>query len=148
VTYKLGKAAVQLAAAGVLWAALMMGATTHLHQIAAAVVDQGTSRWSLLLARAGLQVTTPRHVHLAIAALALDGGLSLVEGWGLHRRYRWAPWLIVAATASALPIEVVGLVRALRPVRVLVLIINLILVVYLLRRAARHTTRSVARVTG
>jgi uncharacterized membrane protein (DUF2068 family) len=138
VGYKLVKSVVQLIAAVALEAALRTGETARLHAFAAAATEHGTSRFSSLLASAVGQLTTAHHVHLVVFALALDGVSSLVEGWALHRRYRWAPWLIVAATSVAVPFEVVSLVHALRPIRLVLLLVNLALVTYLARRALRE----------
>jgi len=137
VVYKLLKAAVQTVAAVALEGALFAGATERLHEFAVTTVH-GTSRLSELVARALGQLTTARHVHIIVLALALDAVLSLVEGLALHRRYRWAPWLIVVATGGALPFEVVSLARALRPLRLTLFLVNLALVVYLVRRALRE----------
>jgi uncharacterized membrane protein (DUF2068 family) len=138
VAYKLVKSVVQLVVAVALEVALRTGETQRLHDFAGAATEHGTSRFSTLLAHALGQLTTDHRVHLVAFALALDGVSSLVEGWALHRRFRWAPWLIVAATSVAVPFEVASLVHALRPVRLALLLINLALVAYLARRALRE----------
>jgi uncharacterized membrane protein (DUF2068 family) len=137
VAYKLLKAAVQTVAAVALEGALFAGATERLHDFAVTTAH-GTSRVSELVARAVGQLTTTRHVHILVLALSMDAVLSLVEGLALHRRYRWAPWLIVVATAAALPFEVVSLAHALRPLRLMLFLVNLALLVYLVRRALLH----------
>jgi uncharacterized membrane protein (DUF2068 family) len=138
VAYKLGKSALQLVAALALELALITGAAVRLHDLAAVATEHGTSRLSTLVAHALGQLTTTRHLHLVVFALALDAVASAVEGWALHRRYRWAPWLIVVATFVAVPFEVASLVHALRPIRLALLLINLALVAYLARRALRE----------
>jgi uncharacterized membrane protein (DUF2068 family) len=73
-----------------------------------------------------------------VLALALDGSLTLVEGWSLHKRYAWGPWLIVVATSLALPFEIASLLKEAQPARLAILIVNVALVLYLLRRALHH----------
>jgi uncharacterized membrane protein (DUF2068 family) len=138
VAYKLGKAAVQTLAAIALEVALYFGATERLHDFAEEALKQGTSRLAELVARALGQLTTARHVHILVLALSLDAVLSLVEGLALHRRYRWAPWLIVVATGGALPFEIASLAHKLRPLRLMLFLVNLALVIYLFRRARRE----------
>ena len=81
---------------------------------------------------------------ITIGALLLDGMLTACEGWALHRRFVWAPWLVVVATGSPMPFEVVELVRRPQALRLTVFVINLTIVCYLAGRA----TREVRRVSG
>jgi uncharacterized membrane protein (DUF2068 family) len=141
VAYKLSKAALQLVAAIAIGVALLDGETQRLHEAAARAVEHATSGWSLHLARLSVAATTTRHLHIAVLALALDGSLTLVEGWSLHRRYSWGPWLIVVATSGAVPFEVASLAKEVQPARLAVLILNIVLVLYLLLRALRHHAR-------
>ncbi|MBI5545299.1 MAG: DUF2127 domain-containing protein [Deltaproteobacteria bacterium] len=67
--------------------------------------------WSRRLAEMVFEETTPGRLHLAALAIGLDGVLTGVEGWSLRRGYRWAPWLVIAATGSLLPWELVELSR-------------------------------------
>jgi uncharacterized membrane protein (DUF2068 family) len=138
VAYKLGKAALQLVGAIAIGLALLDGETQRLHEEAARAVEHATAGWSLHLARLAFAATTARHLHLAVLALALDGSLTLVEGWSLHKRKVWGPWLIVVATSLALPFEVASLLKEAQPARLAILIVNIALVLYLLRRALRH----------
>ena len=50
--------------------------------------------------------------------------MSLVEGWALWHGHWWGPWLVVAATGSLLPFEVVAVVRQLHAVRVVLFFVN------------------------
>jgi uncharacterized membrane protein (DUF2068 family) len=138
VAYKLGKAALQLVGAIAIGLALLDGETQRLHEDAARAVEHATAGWSLHLARLAFVATTARHLHLAVLGLALDGSLTLVEGWSLHKRKSWGPWLIVVATSVAVPFEVASLLKEAQPVRLAILILNVALVLYLLRRALRH----------
>ena len=78
----------------------------------------------------------PRGAELTIVALLFDGALTLGEGWALRRGLAWAPWLVVVATGSLLPFEIVELMRHPRPIRMLILLANLIVVGYLVARAS------------
>jgi uncharacterized membrane protein (DUF2068 family) len=75
----------------------------------------------------------------------LDGVLTLCEGWALHRRFAWSPWLVVVATGSLLPFEVVELVRRPHAVRLVIFVVNLTIVCYLAARATREGRRLARR---
>ena len=64
-------------------------------------------------------------------ALAVDGLSSLIEGWAVWRRRPWAPWLIVVATGSLIPIEVALLFERPTPMKVFILAVNVATVVYM-----------------
>ena len=58
--------------------------------------------------------------------------LFLTEGTGLLLRKRWAEWLTIVATSSLLPIEVYELVKEFTAIRLLALLINAAVVLYLI----------------
>jgi uncharacterized membrane protein (DUF2068 family) len=72
------------------------------------------------------------------AAIAGDGVFSAFEGWALLRGFRWAPWVVVVATATLIPFEVVAIVRHRRIGRFVLLAVNLAIVAYLAWRARRE----------
>jgi len=78
-------------------------------------------------------LTVARETALGITALAYSA-LMGTEGIGLYLRRPWARWFTIIATGSLVPVEIYEIARALRPVRVLVLLANLAIVVYLARR--------------
>jgi uncharacterized membrane protein (DUF2068 family) len=84
-----------------------------------------------------VRAATPGHIGIAALALAVDGSFALFEGWALRKGFRWAPWLIVIASASFLPWEVYELYRHIRVGRALVLLVNVGIVLYLYRREIR-----------
>jgi uncharacterized membrane protein (DUF2068 family) len=143
VGYKLLKASAECLFAGLM---LVLG-TTHvtadLRAIALSMQHHATEAWSLALAGRLVQAATRRNVVVVVIAAFLDGLLSYAEGWVLHRRYRWSRWLVVGTTVSFLPFEVVELARRLSAGRVVLLIVNVLIVVYLLRHrvAASHEAR-------
>ena len=141
VLYKLAKAGVQLTLAAVLLVLMAAGLTNELHEFISRLAKHATSAWSIALAKALVQVTTKSGVYLATAALVADAGLSFFEGWSLHRRFWWAPWLIVIATGTLLPFELVHIVRHPHVGRVLLFVANLVVVAYLTRRALQEIRR-------
>jgi uncharacterized membrane protein (DUF2068 family) len=141
VAYKLVKAALWIALAAVFTAAVLGGGAEELHALALGLRRHGVSAWSIHVANLLVTATTRGHLALTAVALGLDGVLSLVEGWSLWRRYAWGPWLVVIATGSLIPFELVELVRSVRLGRVLVLLVNVAIVVYLVRRALAERAR-------
>jgi uncharacterized membrane protein (DUF2068 family) len=96
-------------------------------------------------------------VHQAIARVAridarrlreigvgsfLYAALFLVEGVGLWRDKRWAEYLTVISTSLLIPVEVVEIIRRLTAARIIVLLINIGIVIYLIvRLRQKHGTR-------
>jgi uncharacterized membrane protein (DUF2068 family) len=78
-------------------------------------------------------LTITRQTALAISAFAY-GALMAAEGVALYLRKPWARWFTIVATSSLIPIEVYEIARAPHPGRVLILIANAGVVVYLFRR--------------
>jgi uncharacterized membrane protein (DUF2068 family) len=138
VLYKLVKAALQATGAIVLLILILAGITDHVHELVTQLRQHTASGWSIALAGLLVTATTRHGVYLAMAALAADAVVSLFEGWALHRRMWWAPWLIVVATGSLLPIEVYEIARHPHLGRVLIFVINLVIVVYLAHRVVRE----------
>lgn len=89
----------------------------------------GSHRVSHLIRLAGHQAPS----HIAIAGVGALGYAAIfaVEAWGLHRRLRWAEWLTVVVTASALPYEIYELVHHPSAGKIVVLIINVLVITYL-----------------
>jgi len=77
-------------------------------------------------------LTVARQVGLGITALAY-AALMAAEGIGLYLRRRWARWFTIVATGSVIPVEVYEIARAMHAVRVLVLLANVGVVLYLVR---------------
>ncbi len=139
VAYKLLKAGLELVI-GVVLLALSRHVTNELHAIANALHEHAVAAWSLMLSARLVGLATRKHVVLVGAASILDAVVSYVEGWSLHRRYRWSRWLVVVATGSLVPFEIASLVRHFTVVRLLVLLLNAWIVIYLVRH--RLTARS------
>jgi uncharacterized membrane protein (DUF2068 family) len=63
--------------------------------------------------------------------------LFLTEGTGLLLRQRWAEWLTIIATSSLMPLEIYELIKGFTPLRLLVLLVNAALVLFLVYHARR-----------
>ena len=80
-----------------------------------------------------LNLTVRKQIGFAITAFGY-AVLMGSEGVALYLRKPWARWFTIGATSSLLPIEVFEIVREVHPVRVLVLLANIAIIVYLFRR--------------
>jgi len=116
------------------------GEVTALRELAIQLKENLASRWSLLLGRALAALFSARGIHLLEIGLALDGLVSAVEGWSLWRGYRWGPWLVLAATATPLPLEVHEIARSHHASRAALALVNLAVVLYLARDLRRTRT--------
>ncbi len=65
--------------------------------------------------------------------LFLSGIISLVEGYGLHKRSRWGEWFTVFSTGSFIPLEVYAIAVKVSFIKVLALVFNCAVVYYLAR---------------
>jgi uncharacterized membrane protein (DUF2068 family) len=72
-------------------------------------------------------------LHLVGAAVAVYAVLEGVEAVGLWFQKRWAEYLTFIATTAFLPLEVYELTRTVSPLKIIALIVNIAVVVYLLR---------------
>jgi uncharacterized membrane protein (DUF2068 family) len=132
IVYKLAKGLAQLALAAILLLALWQGwiRAAAAHALASDLRAHALSHlwWQLV------RLATGNHVQLVIAALAIDGCVTLVESWALHRGHAWGAWLVIAVTSALVPAEIVGLIHHAALGRALLLAINVLVVVVLVRR--------------
>jgi uncharacterized membrane protein (DUF2068 family) len=98
---------------------------------------------NLLLGKIGM-VKTTLLVEISIG-MFLYGALSCIEAYGLHKRKRWAEYLTAVATGLFIPLEVYEVVFRLSPIRVGVLILNVIIVYYLIKHKELFPKKSAAR---
>ncbi|HEV3421667.1 MAG TPA: DUF2127 domain-containing protein [Candidatus Acidoferrum sp.] len=77
---------------------------------------------------------TPSRVRDLVVGSFFYAGLFLTEGIGLWLLKRWAMWFTVIITGSFLPVEIYELARHPGSGKVLVMVANLALVWYLIRR--------------
>jgi uncharacterized membrane protein (DUF2068 family) len=146
--YKLARAAVALAASGLLVVLTATGHAVALDELAERLRHHVTSAWSIVLADQLVRAVVPRHLWMLASALALDGTFTFVEGCSLWRRWWWGPWLIVVTTAAFVPVEVLALVRHLAWARAILLALNLVVALYLGRRALLRTVAAAPAAGG
>lgn len=143
------------AAKGVLVLAAGSGLLFLLHRDVQDVADRivehfhlnPASRESRILYRAVMDATPGRLRWLAVAAVAY-AAFRLIESWGLWRAQRWAEWLGAATGLVYVPFEIVSFVRHPRPVPLVALAVNLLIVYVLARRIRNHSTRTAFIVNG
>jgi len=80
---------------------------------------------------------TPAQLRAASGGTFVYAGLLLTEGLGLLFRKRWAEYFTIITTAGLIPIEVYELSRRVSTAKVAVLIINVAIVAYLVRRVRK-----------
>jgi uncharacterized membrane protein (DUF2068 family) len=80
-----------------------------------------------------MRLTIGQQTALAVTAFGY-AALMGTEGIGLHLRKPWARWFTIIATSSLVPIEVFEIARAVSATRIVILIANVAIVVYLARR--------------
>ena len=80
-----------------------------------------------------LNLTVRKQIAIAVTALAY-GALMGAEGIFLYLRKPWARWFTIVATASFIPLELYEIVREPHLARIAVLVVNVAIVVYLVRR--------------
>ena len=79
-----------------------------------------------------LQLVHPKELKELSALGAGYAALFLTEGTGLLFRKRWAEWLTIVATSSLMPIEVYELLKEFTAVRLVALLVNAVVVLYLI----------------
>lgn len=96
-----------------------------------------------------------RVAHLSVAAqvvLALGAGLygllDLVEAAALLRRRRWAEYLVLLTTGIFVPIEVAEVIRSVSVAKLLTLLLNVVIVIYLIWRKRLFLDRPAAAVSA
>ena len=81
-----------------------------------------------------LQLVHTKELKEMSALGAGYAALFLVEGTGLLFRKRWAEWLTIVATSSLMPLEVYELIKESTVVRLLVVLVNAAVVLFLIYR--------------
>jgi uncharacterized membrane protein (DUF2068 family) len=129
--------------------AVGVGALRLLHKDVAAVaehwidvfrVDPHNHFIDLLLDK--LSVLDDRRLKELSVGTFIYAAIFLAEGVGLALKKRWAEYFTIITTSSLLPIEIYELVRRVSAVRILVLLINVAIVVYLVFELRSHPKRS------
>jgi uncharacterized membrane protein (DUF2068 family) len=147
IAYKFVKGVLWLIFAGTILIMMRLGLEGRLDGLAHHLRHHAHA-WSLALADLVVRAATHRGLWTIVVALLTDGTLTLVEGWALLHGRWWGPWLVVAATSSLLPFEVVTLLRHPHPVRFTVLLLNLAIVWYLGKKALREHRERASRAAA
>src|SRR5436305_12379104 len=151
ILYKLIKAAGELLLCLFAVYLLVRGAEAGAATLAESLLEHFAGAWALSAATLVVMIGTSGHVKFIAVASLGDAILSALEGLALQAGRWWAPWLVVIATASLLPWEVVEIFVHPRWGRFVILGINLTVVAYLLwevwrgRTVRMPTTASVDR---
>jgi len=135
ITYKWVKGAVQLLLAAALAVTLLLGFHDELAHWAHEFRNHSTRAYAVVLGRWLESATSSRGLHITLLALIVDGCVTCLEGWALHRRHAWGPWLVVGVTGSLLPFELYEMFHHFRPIRLLVLLVNAAVVAFLVAHA-------------
>lgn len=132
IIWKIAKA-VLLTSVGV--AAFVLADSDLFHLGARLVRWLGLDPASPRIARALAHLTgmTPRRIELVGAGALGYAVVCAIEGWGLHRRRVWAEWLTVILTCSLIPLEIYELARHATIGKLVALVVNAAIVMYLLR---------------
>ena len=126
---------------GALLLTLAFGALSLLHKDVASEVEHWLDQLRIdpdnefigtLLSK--LQLVHTKELKEMSALGAGYAALFLVEGTGLLFRKRWAEWLTIVATSSLMPLEVYELIKEFTVVRVLVVLVNAAVVLFLIYR--------------
>jgi len=88
----------------------------------------------------------PAELRLVALGTFLYATLFIIEGIGLWMDKLWAEWLTIVSTSALIPIELYELVREISGLKIGVLIVNIFVVAYLIRRLRiKHWQRLNAR---
>ncbi len=123
--------------------AVWVGHVDGLHALAMSLRENVTARLAVDLAELLLKISTPAHLQLTSLAIALDGAVGIVESWLLHRQKRWAIALVVVASSALVPWEIYELIAHFRILRLVLLVLNVAVVLYLFSQTRRHLERHV-----
>jgi len=80
----------------------------------------------------------PRQLKLLSVGTFFYSALFFTEGIGLLLRKRWAEYFTIISTGALIPLEIYELVKHVTPVKILVMILNVAIVVYLVLRLRKE----------
>jgi len=82
-------------------------------------------------------VVSPKQLKEASVGTFVYAGLLLTEGTGLLLRKRWAQYFTIITTAGLIPLEVYETNRHLTAAKIVVLMINILILIYLVVNVRR-----------
>ena len=110
------------------------------HWVAVSGIDPG-NRWVERGIEKASNLSHAKVKGLGIVSF-IYAGLFLTEGIGLWLMKRWAEWFTIIITSSLVPVEIYELYRHPSATKILVLIINIAVVIYLIYRIRTHKQSS------
>lgn len=134
IAYKMVRGGVVLLAGLTLLAFIAGHLDESLREFALQLREESTSSLTEGLTALFGWALAPKHILVVGMLLALDGVITFVEGYALFRGWRWGVWLVVSATSGLLPFEIAAIIDRVTAFRIGVLIINLLIVAWLLRK--------------
>ena len=88
---------------------------------------------------------TPKQLKELSAGTFIYAGLLLTEGIGLLLQKHWAEYVTVITTAGLIPLEIFELYKHLTALKVAILVVNILIVWYLVRRIRTHSGKRQTR---
>jgi uncharacterized membrane protein (DUF2068 family) len=85
-----------------------------------------------------LLAVSPKQLKEASVGTFVYASLLLTEGTGLLLRKRWAEYFTIITTAGLIPLEIYEISRHVTAVKIIVLLINAAIVLYLVARIRRR----------
>jgi uncharacterized membrane protein (DUF2068 family) len=83
------------------------------------------------------------HSILIAGAISLGyAALLLTEGIGLWLELWWAAYVTVVSTSALVPFEVYELIERVTLTRIILLVVNLVIVLYLVKQLKQHTSKN------
>ena len=137
---------------GALLLGLAFGALTLLHKDVASEVERWLDQLRIdpdnqfigaLLSK--LQLIHTKELKELSALGAGYAALFVTEGTGLLFRKRWAEWLTIVATTSLMPLEIYELVKEFTAVRLLALLVNAAVVLFLIYLVRQNGSKKEGR---
>jgi len=117
----------------------------HASERLLSMLSSGTERRVTQAALSRITSMGPTRIAALGVGAFLYATLFLVEGIGLWLQRRWAEYLTVVATASFIPFEIYEVVRRVTATRIVALVVNIAILVYLIVRLRRRRTMSSRR---
>jgi uncharacterized membrane protein (DUF2068 family) len=133
---------------GLLLVAVGFGALRLLHADLSASVTLWADRLSIdpqnRYVAAALRPLMSADTHSLVAVAAgsfVYAAVLMTEAVGLWLKRRWAEYFTIIVTSSFIPLELYEVAKRLTPIRLVVIALNVVIVLYLVRRRRASRTR-------
>ena len=103
-------------------------------------VDPDNRYIHLLLEK--MQILSAKRLRELSIGSFFYAAIVITEGTGLALRKRWAEYFTIIVTASFLPLEIYEIMHRVTPVKIIVMILNLLILAYLVVRVSRKPPES------